>query len=164
MQHPIKAIIMDASTNEYREFQFNPVPVDQDININYTDVKAPGLPHPFFQYTGGEADNISFNIELDDSYTGSKSTNSFLNFMQRFRPAKDGTQFAPPPQVIIAYGMNFYTGLVSGMKITTDQFDPQTLIPTKAVIAITIRTLPVIGVNEGAFKTINGKYNPSGGS
>jgi hypothetical protein len=152
MKHPIKGIVMDAVTLEMQYFMINPTPINEDISVSFNEAKAPGLSHPFFQYIGGEADEISFDIEIDDrigeiAYTGGM-TADFIAFMQRFRPAKSGKQFSPPPPIIVAYGQNYFEGLVTSMKVTKDRFDSDVLKPTKATISITIKSLPVDEVDS----------------
>lgn len=133
---------MDGRTLEFRRFQFNPTPLEEDLSVEYKDIRGAGMSHPFFQYVGGNADEITFDINLNDKGERLGFTEEFLRFMSRFRP-KNMTQFSPPPPIILSYGTMQRTGLVTNMKITRDRFDPRSLSTTKAQISITIKTLPV---------------------
>lgn len=138
---PSKAIIMDGSTKEFKKFQFNPVPIDEDINIDFTEIKSPGLSHPLFQYICGNADTITFDIELDDAGEHFGYTGDFINFMYRFRPPKNNKRFKPPPPVILSYGSYVRTGIITNMPITRRDFDAKTLKVTKALIRVSIKSL-----------------------
>lgn len=138
---PSKAVIMDASTKEFRKFQFNPIPIEEDINIKFEEISSPGLSHPFFQYISGNADTITFDIELDDAGEHFGYTGDFINFMYRFRPPRNSKRFSPPPPVTLSYGTYVRTGIIMSMPITRRGFDAKTLKVTKAVIKVTIKSI-----------------------
>jgi len=139
---PIKAILMDARTLQFRRFQFNPEPLDESIQVAYQEITAPGLSHPFFQYVGGNSDEITFEIHLNDAGEHLGYTEDFMAFLDRFRPRRN-TQFSPPPPVILSYGPYQKTGIVTSMKISRERFDSRSLRTTKATISLSIKTLPV---------------------
>ena len=142
VRKPPKAVIMDAVSGEYRKFQFNPTPMATEVGVEYVDIRSPGLAHPFFQYVGGEADNITFTIFLDDKGEFRGYTDIFLRFLERFR-ATDNSQFNPPPPVTIAYGAKVRTGLIQSMDIEETRFDPINLMVVRAEIEIKMVSLPV---------------------
>lgn len=126
--------------DERRRFQFNPSPVDISNKIEYEQMDAPGLGHPFYQYTKGNSDIYSFTIQLDDKGRESGYTADFIDFINQFKP-KEG-QFDPPSPVIIAYGSAFIIeGVITEVKTTINRFDPDSLFPTQADIDITIQTI-----------------------
>lgn len=141
IRKPSKAVIMDAVTGKYKKFQFNPTPMQSEVVVDYAQMDSPGLAHPFFQYVGGMADEIVFTIYLDDKGEYKGYTQEFLNFLQTFR-ARDNSKFAPPNPVTIAYGENVRTGLIYGMSIQENRFDPISLIPVRAEVEVKIKSLP----------------------
>lgn len=140
---PVKAVIMDMITQESKEFQFNPTPINEEISVFYSEITSPGLAHPLFQYVRGEADIITFTIQLDDLGMYSGYTEEFLTFMERFKPEQTG-RFKPPPPVIIAYGTLYRKGLITSMRLKRDRFDPTSLSTIRATLDVSIKSLPNI--------------------
>jgi len=91
----------------------------------------------------GEADIITFTIQLDDLGMYSGYTEEFLTFMERFKPEQTG-RFKPPPPVIIAYGTLYRKGLITSMRLKRDRFDPTSLSTIRATLDISIKSLPDI--------------------
>ncbi len=152
VRKPIKAIIMDGfKPEEYREFQFNPTPIERSVINNFEPIQAPGINTPSFQYTGGEAEIYNITIYLDDKGEELGYTSEFLDFMERFT-SKGNAQFSPPSPVIISYGTNFLlNGLVMDINIHEDRFDPETLMVTRAEIGLTINISPKRGSDSWVY-------------
>lgn len=154
---PDKGIIMDAETLEYKLFQFNPIPIDEDISTDFKEIKAAGISHPFYQYASGNSDQIKFELYLNDLWfqrTKPNYTEDFIRFLYRFRPERGATRFDPPPPIIIAYGPFYRNGLVSGMQISRTRLDPSTLAAIEATVTLSIITLPAPDLSNTARNKI----------
>lgn len=143
LRNPPKAVIMNSKTGEYKEFQFNPTPIDEEHGVDYARITAPGLPHPFFQYVGGHEDEISFEINLDDKGMWKGYTHDFIKFLNKFRPTIEKHQFQSPPPLILAYGRSFIrTGILEGISVEKNRFHSDTLMVARATATLEIISLP----------------------
>jgi len=96
-----KGRIKNLETGEIKRFLYNPSDYNENKEIEYEPINAPGSSMPKFEYAGGGARTVSFNLFL---YSHDVDENKeFIDFIEAFLP-EDRVQFDPPPKMLLAYG------------------------------------------------------------
>ena len=140
-------LVNPVGEDETREFKIAPHTISEDISIDYDDITAPGIAHPYLQFVKGNSMGVRFDIELSDraSQTSRGYTEDFIDFLYRFLPDNEGETtedyFIPPPMAKMAYGDNLYVGVITDLTVKRKQFHPDTLATTRAVVEVTMATV-----------------------
>ena len=97
-----KAYIKNLRSGTITKFQYNPTSFNVGRDFNYTELTAPGISYPQFQYVGGGVKTITFKVFLYG--TGGEPKN-FIAHMNDLMPKESSqTQFQRPPELLFAYG------------------------------------------------------------
>ena len=142
---PPKGFIMRMSDNEVMYFQINPIPLNKSYSVEYEELESPGSSHPIHQFTRGNSNEYTFDIELNDRFSDCElgHTKQFLNFMKNLLPQGDYQDpFRPPPTITIGLGDNFTeTCVLKNFDVEEHRLHPETLDPIAATVSVTVNTV-----------------------
>lgn len=125
------------------QFQYNPEKFSDKQQVNYAQIKSPGMSYPRFQYIGGEARSINFDLFLDATdWPRADIENSpirqTINFLNNFTPdANSGSQFTQPPTLIFGFGWFVKECLFVQFDTDYELFTPE-LQPLRATLHLTL--------------------------
>lgn len=103
----VKGYIQDLESKKMIQFIYNPEEYEYGYSAEYAVVKAPGSPHPIYQFVGGNERTITTTILLDgrEGVDGWKKVKDQMYFFGRWHPANQGYRsFNPPPPALFALG------------------------------------------------------------
>ena len=96
-----KGLIKNVDTGEIKYFDYNPSEYNESKAVKFNEIESPGTSTPKFEYVGGKAREISFQLFFHRH--DPKYIEDFMEFMEQFIPEKH-SQYDPPPKVFLAYG------------------------------------------------------------
>lgn len=102
-----KGYIQDMRSKQLLEFIYNPESYEYSYSSEYAVVKAPGSPHPIYQFVGGNERTITTTILLDgrEGEGGWQKVKDQMYFLGKWYPANQGYKtFNPPPPALFALG------------------------------------------------------------
>lgn len=102
-----KGYIQNTKSKSMLQFIYNPESYEYGYSAEYAVVKAPGSPHPIYQFVGGNERTISTTILLDGRETsgGWEKVKEQMSFFGAWHPANQGFKsFNPPPPALFAIG------------------------------------------------------------
>lgn len=124
---------------QIKSFHYNPEEFEYGYSSDYAVVKAPGSPHPVYQFVGGNERTITTTLLLDGREKGQIS--EWENFLGRTHPVNRGyNMFSPPPSAIFAIGPFVKKVIIRDVVIRYTQFN-ESLVPIKAEIDLTMETI-----------------------
>lgn len=137
-----KAYILNNKTKKTMQFQYNPEEFTDSIGVNFAPLESPGMSYPMFQYIGGKAREVTFELFLDAYEDPARlKVTKPIAFLNSFLPTADsGKTFSPPPTLTFAWGWFVKNCILVDMQIRYTQFDTH-LQPTRATVAITLNVL-----------------------
>lgn len=137
-----KAYIRNNATKQSMQFQFNPEMFNDKLGVEYASLDSPGMSYPMFQYLGGKAREVSFELFLDayEDKTRMKVRKP-IAFLHSFLPANNsGKKFSPPPTLTFAWGWFVKKCILTDLDINYTMFDAQ-LNPIRATVQISLLVL-----------------------
>ena len=102
-----KGYIQNTKNKKMLQFIYNPESYEYGYSSEYAVVKAPGSPHPIYQFVGGNERSITTTILLDGRETadGWQKVKDQMYFFGAWHPANQGYKlFNPPPPALFAIG------------------------------------------------------------
>lgn len=137
-----KAWIENTITKERKPFQFNPTTLDYARGATYTEISAPGMSYPNFQYVKGNARDFSVSLFIkDDPYTG--KSDDYRKFLENFLPPEynlDG--YTKPPELVFCYGYFIRRCVLIDFSVSDTMFDSY-LRPTESTFNLQLRQVGV---------------------
>jgi hypothetical protein len=151
-----KAYIQNNATNDIMEFQFNPPEFNDKLGVEFSELSSPGMSAPMFQYIGGKARVVTFELYLN-AWTGYRGqvpigpspegvvsdlyVKAPIRFLHSFLPPADaGKTFSPPPTMTFAWGWFVKTCILTDLDINYTRFNAQ-LDPIEAKVNLTLTIL-----------------------
>lgn len=138
-----KGYIENLRTGVSYRFQFNPEELNDSQAVEYREIKAPGISYPVYQYVGGEARTIEFTLFVDNTETqaGINAVRHAVSFLSSFLPpANRAAQYAPPSDLLFAFGPIVKTCILVSMPIRYTAWD-RSLQPMRAEIDVTLKVI-----------------------
>lgn len=127
-----------------KEFLYNPNEFTDNIGVEYSDIKAPGMSYPIIGYAGGKTRTIQFTIYLNgrdprfkNMDEGAEYVKQWIAHLHSYIPPAGGTQFRSPPRLEFAFGWFVKETLLQDMQIRYKAFTPN-LQPLEAEVDITL--------------------------
>jgi hypothetical protein len=142
-QEPVKkAYIQNVATRDIMEFQYNPPEFNDKLGVEYAQLDSPGMSAPMFQYIGGKARSVTFELFLDAYEDPERMmVRTPIAFLHSFVPPADaGKSFSPPPTLIFAWGWFVKRCILNDLDINYTMFDSQ-LNPIRATVGVTLTIL-----------------------
>lgn len=136
-----KGYLENKSTGQILRFQYNPEEFTDDIQVEYRDIKSPGISYPIYQYIGGEPRRVEFTLFLDnmENRGGTNKVRETINYLNSFLPvANKGARYTPPPELIFAFGWFVKTCILEAMPTRYTMFD-RNLQPMRAEVDIVLK-------------------------
>ena len=103
-----KGYLQNTKNKQMIQFIYNPESYEYGYSTEYAVVKAPGSPHPIYQFVGGNERIITTTLLLDgrESAGGAQKVRNQMSFIgTHWHPANTGYRsFNPPPPALFAIG------------------------------------------------------------
>lgn len=100
-----KGYIQNLTTKKMMKFIYNPGEFEYGYSTEYAVVRAPGSPHPIYQFVGGNERTITTSLLIDGRERGYSIVKEQMEFLGQWHPANQGYQsFNPPPPALFALG------------------------------------------------------------
>lgn len=138
-----KGYLENRATGRALRFQYNPELFQDNISVEYREIKSPGISYPMYQYVGGEARSIDFTLYLDnrENNSGINKVRETINFLNSFLPVGNrGKQFTAPPQLIFGFGWFVKPCILVAMPTRYTAFD-RSLQPLRAEVDISLKII-----------------------
>ena len=138
-----KGYIQNQVTLEKKAFMYNPPEVSFSNSASYSEISAPGMVYPLFQFVKGNS--MSFSCPLyfyDKPRTGIiKEWESFLNkFLPPDHAYNNYKNFTKPPHLLIAMGGLVKICVLESLDVRYTEFDVL-LQPTEATFTLNLRRI-----------------------
>lgn len=140
---PTKGYIQDLKSKKLLQFIYNPESYEYGYSTEYAVVKAPGSPHPIYQFVGGNERMINTTILIDgrEGQDGWKKVKEQISFFGRWHPANQGFRsFNPSPPALFAMGWFVKKVIVKEVNIRIILMD-ENLNPIRAEVDISMETI-----------------------
>lgn len=151
-QKSITAYLVDLTSNERLEFQYNPENISDSKSTDYATIKIPGMSHPRYQYVAGGARQLNFKISLF-----MKDVKKNVEWLQALQyPTHEGTMLKNAPHRVLLVVGDLYPGLeciVKQVKATYfGLFDPSNLMPLQAEVDLSLEEFVSASVAFGSIR------------
>lgn len=140
-----RGFITNIETGENVEFQVNPATVERIINIDWAMIQSPGSSGPEYQYTGGGAREIKFELTLDgiDKSIQEEGVLRELSQLEMFTYSRgqdtlQNSMFLSPPRLIFGYGPRQWEIIIEKLRIV-EKIHNHLLIPIFATVEISAK-------------------------
>lgn len=123
------------------EFMYNPEQFDYNYSTDYAVIKAPGSPHPVYQFVGGNERTITTTLLIDGREKG--TILQWTSLLGRSYPAnrsKDKNKFLPPPIAYFALGTFAKRVLIKDVTWRFTMWD-KNLVPIRAEVDLVMETV-----------------------
>lgn len=136
-----KGYIQNLSSKKLMKFIYNPETVEYGYGTEYAVVKAPGAPHPVYQFVGGNERTITTTLLLDGRELGMQKVKDQMFFLGAWHPANSGyRRFSPPPPAMFAMGWLVKKVIIKEVNFRIILFD-KNLNPLRVECDITMETM-----------------------
>lgn len=134
-----KGYFKRVDTGSILTFQFNPSTITTKRGVSYSEMQGCGSAYPTYQYTGGEGETISFNLDIIGDATKSQEA---IRYLEGLMPPKSVTaNFQVPPIFYFAFGNSFTEQCVlNGLSKSHEEFD-QDLGTTSVTFSIELKVI-----------------------
>jgi hypothetical protein len=133
--------IVDVVTREKLAFQHNPDEISDEKSTDYASIKVPGMSHPRYQFTAGEARRITFKLTLFKGPVKEKV--AWLRSL--LYPELEKTMLRNAPHKVLFFFGDLYPGLVCivrGVRVRYFHlFEAGTLLPQHAEVELTLEEI-----------------------
>ncbi|MFQ5647251.1 MAG: hypothetical protein ACE5GM_09995 [bacterium] len=132
----IHGYIVDVTTRERLEFQYNPDEINDSKSASYADIRIPGISHPRHQFIAGGARQIRFSLFWFKGEVKEK-----VAWLQSLLyPEHSGTALKSPPHRVIFIFGDLYeiTCIVRQVKVRYKSIFSGDLIPQLAEVDIVL--------------------------
>jgi hypothetical protein len=138
-----KGYLENVKTGQVLRFQYNPEQFNDDIGVEYREIKSPGISYPIYQYVGGETRSIEFTLFLDnmENQGGTNKIRETINYLNTFLPpANMAVRYYPPPEVIFGFGWFVKRCILVAMPTRYTMFDRK-LQPLRAEVDVRLNII-----------------------
>jgi len=133
-----KGYIKNLNTGTLRQFLYNPSSFQTARGASFSELTAPGMSYPKYQYVSGEAKELSVQLFL---YSNVGRVSREIEFLEGLLPVEDsGFEFNPPPQVLFGFGNFIHKCIVDNLNIEYIEFH-ENLEPKIAVASISFKVV-----------------------
>lgn len=133
-----KGYLKNLSTGELRQFLYNPSSFTTSRGTNFSELTAPGMSYPKYQYVSGEAKTIDFQLFL---YSNTGAVTNEIKFLERLMPDEDSdARFSPPPQILFAFGAFTKKCILEDLRLEYIEF-LENLAPRIAVASLSLKVV-----------------------
>lgn len=133
-----KGYFKNTKTKEILKFKFNPSELGTSRGVEYNHTKSCGSDYPTYQYTGGGAETLSFDLYYKG--TSSEVLNA-ITFLESFTPSKNPTnKYNKPPTILFCFGSFMRECLLTSLEINRTMFDSN-LNPTEIKVPLKLEVL-----------------------
>lgn len=151
-QKSITAYLVDLTTNERLEFQYNPENISDTKSTDYATIKIPGMSHPRYQFVAGGARQLNFKISLF-----MKDVKKNVEWLQALQfPTHEGSMLKNAPHRVLLVVSDLYPGLeciVKQIKTTYfGLFDSSNLMPLQAEVDLSLEEFVSASVPFGSIR------------
>lgn len=139
----VKGYIQNIKTKRLLKFIYNPETYEYGYSTEYAVVKAPGSPHPIYQFVGGNERMINTTILIDgrEEQDGWKKVKEQISFFGLWHPANQGYRsFNPSSPALFAMGWFVKKVIIKEVNIRIILMD-ENLNPIRAEIDISMETM-----------------------
>lgn len=165
-----RGFITNVETGENIEFKVNPATMERIISIDWAVIQSPGSAGPEYQYTGGGARQIQFDLVLDGVDRPIQEGGVLRELSQlelltypKGQGALENRMFLSPPRLVFVYGPRQWEIIIEKLRIT-EKVHNHLLIPIFVSIEITaLVDLLYSEVNEAMFEATFRVANPGRG-
>lgn len=138
-----KGYLENTANGHVLRFQYNPEEFNDDISVEYREIRSPGISYPIYQFVGGEPRTIEFTLFLDnmENKGGTNKVRETINYLNTFLPAANrATRYNPPPELIFAFGWFVKPCILVAMPTRYTMFD-RSLQPLRAEVDVQLRII-----------------------
>lgn len=133
-----KGYLKNRITHEILNFKFNPSTVQRSRGVNYKNIAGGGSPHPFYEYTGGGEETLTFSLHIFEDKT---SYSEYTKFFEGVMPPRDTrAKWEVPPTVYISFGKIVERAILTNYSETHEHFDTE-LNTIQAVFDLTFKVV-----------------------
>lgn len=121
-----------------KPFIYNPTSFRDTINVEYSEIKSPGISYPIPQYAGGSLRTIEFTLYFNTKGVNidSNAIRGWINFLNNYLPKAD-SQYSKPKILEFAFGWFVKNTYLKSMHPEYLAFSHD-LQPTEVSIPITL--------------------------
>ena len=129
---PARGHLCNVRTGEMMEFLLNPTEFSEAVDVEYQQIKVPGLGHRVLQYDSTANATVPFEFYLDkyfaaETFTDDPDIQNFKRFLQALtvpsRGAEDVLGGAPPRALVIWPNVLSLTCVVRRLEFRYQRFD-----------------------------------------
>lgn len=136
-----KGYLQNLGNKKMMKFIYNPEEFEYGFGAEYAVVKAPGSPHPLYQFVGGNERTITTTLLIDGREIGADKVRAQLSFLGVWHPANNGyKRFTPPPPALFAMGWFVKKVIITDINYRVIMFD-ENLSPWRIECDLTMETL-----------------------
>lgn len=137
----VKGYLQNLHTKGLMKFIYNPEEIDYGYSTDYAIIKAPGSPHPVYQFVGGNERTITTTLLIDGRELGSDIVQHQMDFLGTWHPANSGyNSFNPPPPALFAMGWFVKKVIITDIQFRIILFD-KALNPQRVECDLTMQTM-----------------------
>ena len=137
-----KGYIQNLGNKRLKSFIYNPEEFEYGYSADYAVVKAPGSPHPVYQFVGGNERTITTTLLIDGRENGGFQTvKDWFYFFGPYHPVNAGSNsFNPPPMALFAIGWFVKKVIIRDVNWRVIMFD-KNLNPLRVELDLTMETV-----------------------
>lgn len=132
-----KGYLENKKTGDIQRFQYNPETFSDKRQVTYAQIKSPGISYPRYQYIGGEARELTFELFVDEHEHKSGIKNWQTFFYNVLPTPNSGKRYTQPPTVLFAFGKYVQTCVVTNVDTQFTMFD-KSLKAIRATFNVTL--------------------------
>ena len=136
-----KGYVQNLKTNKMIKFLYNPEGFEYGYSAEYAVIKAPGSPHPVYQFVGGNERTLTTTLLIDCRETGYEKFKQYTDFFGQWHPVNSGVNtFNPSPPALFGMGWFIKKVIIKELNWRFLLFDKD-LNPIRAELDLTMETI-----------------------
>jgi hypothetical protein len=136
-----KGYIQNLSTKKLMKFIYNPEEFEYGFSTEYAVIKAPGSPHPIYQFVGGNERLINTTLLIDGRELGMAKVKEQMTFLGAWHPANQSYKsFNPSPPAMFALGWFVKKVIIKDINFRIILFD-KNLNPLRVECDLSMETI-----------------------